>query len=293
MELDAGESLEIEGALEIKAADGPARETVQQAATAGPQQPGERNAPAVQDAAPWPQAWAEPLERDAAEPDVSRQAEPAAPAAAFSETSRPCANFEPEKEDKIEFARRLSRLIPEGWVRLPHTDGALQAAGADIRVQPVADMQPGDNQRQFLIIGLGAAECAVPVENTTEIGMVPELTRVPNVPGWMLGIANLRGDIVSVVDIRHLLGMGPFDSGMHDRIVMLRSRTEDLCTAVIANRIAGMHYVSEEDIIMAEAGDRDNDPFISGVYEQDGRSIAVLDIESLLQSDDMQQFRAL
>jgi purine-binding chemotaxis protein CheW len=116
---------------------------------------------------------------------------------------------------------------------------------------------------------------------------------VPNVPDWLLGIANLRGDIVSLVDIKKFLGMGPFDAGMHDRIIMLRSFNEDLCTAVIVNRIAGMHHVADEDIILNDAGGRDSEPYIGGVYERDGRTIVVLDIERMLLSDDMQQFRAL
>ena len=54
-----------------------------------------------------------------------------------------------------------------------------------------------------------------------------------------------------------------------------------------------MQYVAEEDIIMTDAGQQNTDPHIRGVFEMDERSIAVLDIENLLLSDDMQQFRAM
>ncbi|RPJ05579.1 MAG: purine-binding chemotaxis protein CheW, partial [Deltaproteobacteria bacterium] len=155
------------------------------------------------------------------------------------------------------------------------------------------DVQQVEGRHQLLVFALGEIEFAVPVEHTTEIGMVPELTRLPHVPEWLLGITNLRGDIVSVVDMKNFLGMGPFDFTGNDRIILLRSLQEDICTAVIVNRIAGMQYVAEEDISRPDAGHQSTEPHIRGVFEMDGRSIAILDIESLLLSDDMQQFRAM
>ena len=133
----------------------------------------------------------------------------------------------------------------------------------------------------------------MPVENTTEISLVPELTRLPHVPDWLLGIINLRGDIVSVFDMKNFLGMGPVDFGRHDRIILLRSCREDICTAMIVNHIVGMYYVAEQDLIMNEAEQQGTEQHILGVFEINERSIAVLDIDNLLQSDDMQQFRAL
>ena len=150
-----------------------------------------------------------------------------------------------------------------------------------------------EGQRQLLVFAIETNEFAVPVENTTEIALVPELTRMPNVPEWLMGIINLRGDIVSLVDIKSFLGLGPFDPGSHDRIIMLRSLQKDLHTAIIINRISGMEYVADEDIIASDSEQHGTERHIRGVFEVDGRSIAVLDIESILMSDDMQQFRAM
>ncbi|MBM4310078.1 MAG: hypothetical protein FJ119_03910 [Deltaproteobacteria bacterium] len=272
-ELEAEDSLEIEEPQELEAEDRPAAEAVQEAAA--PDMP----VPAF-------------FDRLADEPCVPQQPEPTAAVSAAREVSRPLTGFEPEKEDKLEFARRLSRLIPEGWVNLP-ASALVPPSGAGAHDETAPAIHPGDQRRQFLIFALDSSEFAVPVENTSEIGLVPEITRVPNVPDWLLGIANLRGDIVSLVDIKKFLGMGPFDAGMHDRIIMLRSFNEDLCTAVVVNRIVGMHHVADEDIIINGAGGRDSEPYIGGVYERDGRTIVILDIESMLLSDDMQQFRAL
>jgi len=203
------------------------------------------------------------------------------------------ASLAPEKEDKIEFARRLSRLVPEGWVN-PIQDSAVEtpedATAGDFSTPDVCELE---GHHQFLVFALDTAEFAVPVENTIEIGEVPDLTRLPHVPDWLLGISNLRGDIVSVIDIKNFLGLGAFDAESLDRIIMLRSRNDELHTAVIVNRIAGIHYVAEQDIVAAETEPHDAEPYICGVFEIDGRPIAVLDIENFLLSEDMQQFRTL
>ena len=205
----------------------------------------------------------------------------------------PGAGVEPEKENKIEFARRLSRLIPEGWANLPHSSDSSHPSGRAPQELSAEATNPHTNSRQLLIFTLGTAEFAAPIENTAEIGILPELTRLPHVPEWLLGIINLRGDMVAVVDIKDVLGMGPLDPGHQNRIILLRSLESDVCAAVIVNRIGGMHYIAEDAIVKSDAEHRSSEPYISGVYETDGRSIAILDIENLLQSDDMQQFRSI
>ncbi len=294
LELDAEDSLEIEESLELDAEDSlEIEESLESAAFAGHEH-GMDHTIAAEDIQPAPEM--KPFDADDIFDNDSHAHQHSAPPAADSHSQTPSrtkAGFEPEKEDKVEFARRLSRLIPEGWVNLSQESGNAAPPGTARSDSSDQDLQQVEGRHQFLVFALGEAEFAVPVENTTEIGMVPELTRLPHVPEWLLGITNLRGDIVSVVDMENFLGMGPFNFAGNDRIILLRSLQEDLCTAVIVNRIAGMQYVAEEDIIRPDAGQKNTEPHIRGVFEMDGRSIAVLDIESLLLSDDMQQFRAM
>ncbi len=203
------------------------------------------------------------------------------------------ADFAPETENKLEFARRLSCLIPEGWVGLPQDRLSPPLPGSAQQGSIIPDINPHAGHHQLLVFMLGTTECAAPIENTTEIGMLPELTRVPHVPAWLMGIINLRGDILPVIDIRNFLGMGPFEADRNDRIILLRSVTEDIRAAIIVNHVAGMHYIEDNDIILSDADQQAGEPYMRGAYEFDGRLIAVLDIESMLLSDDMQQFRSL
>jgi chemotaxis signal transduction protein len=210
----------------------------------------------------------------------------------FAASGQQCV-IEPEKESKHELARRLSRLIPEGWINVPQNLDAGPADGVRLQDFIMPDMNQHEGQKQYLVFALGTAEFAAPVENITEIGMVPGLTRVPHVPDWLLGIMNLRGDIVPVVDIQNYLGMGPFCSGANDRFVLMRVSGEDVRAAVVVNRIIGIQYFVEQDILIAGQGEHSVDVCIRGVYEAGEQTVAVLDIENMLLSSAMQQFKAL
>lgn len=47
---------------------------------------------------------------------------------------------------------------------------------------------------------------AVPMEHVAEVGRPPHLTRVPGMPGWVLGVANWRGRVLAVLDLAEMLG---------------------------------------------------------------------------------------
>jgi purine-binding chemotaxis protein CheW len=57
-----------------------------------------------------------------------------------------------------------------------------------------------------VVVRLGASRFAVALASVAEVGRVPVTTRVPGVPGWLAGIANWRGRILPVLDLRSVLG---------------------------------------------------------------------------------------
>lgn len=57
-----------------------------------------------------------------------------------------------------------------------------------------------------MLVRLGAARYAVDLAEVAEVTTVPPLTRVPGAPRWLAGVANWRGRMLPVVDLRSLLG---------------------------------------------------------------------------------------
>lgn len=144
---------------------------------------------------------------------------------------------------------------------------------------------------QHVIFSLAETEYAAHIGNVTEIGDPLEATPVPNVPDWVLGVANLRGDIISMVDMRMFLGMEPTGSGHGRRMLVAQARGEELTTGLIVDRVSGIRYLDVKRI-GAPAAPMDDQvaPYLRGVYEHDGRLLVVLDFDRLLLSPEMRQF---
>ena len=81
--------------------------------------------------------------------------------------------------------------------------GARRARGAAIETEQGLSMN-----REFHIVGfqVGRETYGVPITSLHEIVRVPEITAVPDAPDYMEGVINLRGKIVSVIDLRKRFG---------------------------------------------------------------------------------------
>jgi purine-binding chemotaxis protein CheW len=140
-------------------------------------------------------------------------------------------------------------------------------------------------QGKYIIFSLAEAHYAVPINQVLEVGEPQRITPVPNVPDWVLGVTNLRGDIISVVDCGAFLHL-------HDKITpevssmcVVRNRQRNLTTSLMVDRIEGMLNLAEDLIVLPQAslGDRLLS-FLHGVYEHDGQMLNVLNLEGLLSS---------
>jgi purine-binding chemotaxis protein CheW len=98
---------------------------------------------------------------------------------------------------------------------------------------------------QWVLFHLGRTAFALPLQNTLEIDVSPEVIPLPNLPQWVLGICNLRGDIVSVVDIKQILCLTPGGTAAAGKLILIRNNGE--CTAIIVDNIGGMLSVYDRD----------------------------------------------
>jgi purine-binding chemotaxis protein CheW len=143
---------------------------------------------------------------------------------------------------------------------------------------------------RFVLLSVASAHYAVPEAFVTELERVPRVTTVPRVPAWLCGVANLRGDIVSVIDLRAYLGLAPFAPATA-RMLVVRLLDEPFATGLIVDAVDRIVSLHAEDI-KAPASSLEGPlaPFVSGVCTIGDRLIAVLDIDHLLRSPDIRQF---
>lgn len=76
-------------------------------------------------------------------------------------------------------------------------------------------------REELVVVRLGGCRYALPMASVAEVGRPPALTRVPGLPGFVAGVANWRGRVLAVLDLRGLLAAdtGPLDR--RGRLVVL------------------------------------------------------------------------
>lgn len=72
-----------------------------------------------------------------------------------------------------------------------------------------------------IVVRLGAGKFAVDLASVAEVGRAPSVTRVPGLPAWLAGVANWRGRILPVLDLRPLLGAEASALDAQGRLIVL------------------------------------------------------------------------
>lgn len=74
---------------------------------------------------------------------------------------------------------------------------------------------------EVVIVRLGGCRYALPMPAVAEVGRPPSLTRVPGLPAWVAGVANWRGRVLAVLDLRPLLSAEAVPLDRRGRLVVL------------------------------------------------------------------------
>jgi chemotaxis signal transduction protein len=74
---------------------------------------------------------------------------------------------------------------------------------------------------EVVVVRLGGCRYALPMPAVAEVGRPPALTRVPGVPNWVAGVANWRGRVLAVLDLRPLLSADTAALDRRGRLVVL------------------------------------------------------------------------
>lgn len=152
-------------------------------------------------------------------------------------------------------------------------------------------LEPVRELAQFVTFSLAGTEYAVPIHNVTEIAYTPEVTALPNVPAWIEGVANLRGDLISLIDLRLFFGLEPTPMTDSTRMLVGRTTNEDLTVGLLVDRAQGIRYLPVDEIDRPTAGiESQIAPYLFGAYDDGQQLLVLLDLERVLNSPRLRQF---
>ncbi|MBN2581323.1 MAG: chemotaxis protein CheW [Pirellulales bacterium] len=122
---------------------------------------------------------------------------------------------------------------------------------------------------------------AVDIHRVQEINRHLEFTPVPHAPPFVLGVVNLRGDVVTVVDLRTLLGLGRQDLTLQTRNVIVKSQGEQI--GMLVDRVADVVRVSQNELDEPPANVSGVDGrFFKYIYKLENKLLIILDVDAVI-----------
>lgn len=166
-------------------------------------------------------------------------------------------------------------------VAVDETSLAAQDAGPDLPADDAAADAPLDLE-EFIVFSLADTRCVVPIRNVVEVGRIPAAAPVPHAPAWLHGLGNLRGQVLSLIDLRAFLGLGRIRPSA-GRMIVLRADADDVIAGLMVDHV---HQIVQLAPSRFQAAPATLAPgyggFVWGVCEYGLHTMVGLDVDGVL-----------
>lgn len=134
---------------------------------------------------------------------------------------------------------------------------------------------------ELALFQIGDMLCGLDTRHVQEINHNFEITPVHRAPDYVRGVINLRGEIVTVIDLHRKFSMPPSED--NDDIQVVFVRYEEECIALLVDNICDVVSAHHFDISTPPSNiDGISGAFINGVYRMEKELVIVLDLDELL-----------
>jgi purine-binding chemotaxis protein CheW len=152
--------------------------------------------------------------------------------------------------------------------------------------QQVVSTEPSSGAEQFLTFVLGGEEYGVTILQVQGIQGWDRVTPIPNTPEYILGVINLRGAIVPIVDLRRRFGMPAAEFGPTTVVIVVRVTQENRAErtlGLVVDAVSEVCSVGENDRKPApDFGSGIKTDFVKGLATVENRMVILLDIDRLV-----------
>lgn len=171
---------------------------------------------------------------------------------------------------------------------------ALDVKDVEKKMLDLEEAKAGINlERQYLTFQIGPEEYGVNILSVKEIIVFSPLTRIPMVPEYILGVMNVRGNVVPVVDLAPRFGMLSGDITKLSCIVIVEVGEGDDVSdiGIVVDSVEDVLDISQEQIEGAPGfGAKLRADYISGIGKLGERFVILLNINRVLDLDELSQF---
>ena len=149
-----------------------------------------------------------------------------------------------------------------------------------------------DEVLQWVTFQLENETYGINVMQVQEVLRYTEIAPVPGAPEYVLGIINLRGNVVTVIDTRSRFGLPSGDVSENSRIVIIEAEKQVI--GIMVDSVAEVVYLRSSEIDAAPAvGTEESAKFIQGVSNRDGQLLILVDLNKLLSDEEWEDIGSL
>jgi purine-binding chemotaxis protein CheW len=154
------------------------------------------------------------------------------------------------------------------------------------------DVDSNDEVLQWVTFQLEQETYGINVMQVQEVLRYSEIAPVPGAPNYVLGIINLRGNVVTVIDTRLRFGLQPTEVTDNSRIVIIES--EQQVIGILVDSVAEVVYLKTSEIDSApNVGTDESARFIQGVSNRDGELLILVDLDKMLTDEEWDEISRL
>ncbi len=149
-----------------------------------------------------------------------------------------------------------------------------------------------DQVLQWVTFKLQEETYGINVMQVQEVLRYTDIAPVPGAPMYVLGIINLRGNVVTVIDTRARFGLPPSDVTEKSRIVIIEADKQVI--GILVDSVAEVVYLRASEIDTApNVGTDESAKFIQGVSNRDGELLILVDLNKLLTDEEWEEITSI
>jgi purine-binding chemotaxis protein CheW len=149
-----------------------------------------------------------------------------------------------------------------------------------------------DEVLQWVTFQLEEETYGINVMQVREVLRYTEIAPVPGAPDYVLGIINLRGNVVTVIDTRSRFGLIDGEVTDNTRIIVIESERQVI--GILVDSVAEVVYLRTSEIdTTPSVGTDESSKFIQGVSNREGKLLILVDLNKLLSDDEWDEMAHL
>lgn len=145
---------------------------------------------------------------------------------------------------------------------------------------------------QWVTFRLEDETYGINVMQVQEVLRYTEIAPVPGAPSYVLGIINLRGNVVTVIDTRSRFGLSMAETTDHTRIVVIE--VDNQVVGILVDAVAEVVYLRQSEIeTTPNVGNEESAKFIQGVCHKNDELLILVDLEKMMSDEEWSEIHGL